>query len=71
MDLLMSLKAEEGPLSLPGGRFFSSVLSFHQSQEAIKEASVLDISVIICDVLQVNSIVSLMVRAVVLTAPGV
>ena len=66
MDLLISWKAEEGPLSLPGGRDFPSVLSFHQSQEAIKEATVLEVNVIFCDVLQVNGFVFLVVRAVVL-----
>ena len=66
MDLLISWKAEEGPLSLPGGRDFPSVLSFHQSQEAIKEATVLEVNVIFCDVLQVNGFVFLVVRAVIL-----
>lgn len=41
-------------------------LTFHQSQEAIKEALILDDNVIDCDVMQVNSFVSLMVCGIIL-----
>ena len=46
MDFSIILEAEEGPLSLSGGRDFPSILFFHQYNKEIKEDLKLEFNVI-------------------------
>lgn len=71
--LCFSFEAQEGPLSLSGGRDFPSKLTFHLRYEARKEASPLEVKECFCyDVLCfVVSVVLMLVLVLLLhMAPG-